>query len=256
MALARCATRTPRDGGGPHGSLWPQHSCRTRARSRSCRSPRASSRFSSGGAAGPRCDRRRRPCCWPRSPPSSIAVGVYYAHFLDTYRTELARIGGETAAAAPDAGGRGIADRLASVPRYLQVVLRRPGAGARRWGAALLWQRGARDRTSLAAAGWLLTCGLFLVLGILTPVDMRYYLAAIPALALWRPPAAPSPGRRAASSRRRAGAARLDGLRRAARVVGYAWVVRLGSGSGELICNVQNALSNLLSLPEPDGSTQ
>ena len=48
-----------------------------------------------------------------------IAVGVYYAHFLDTYRTELARIGGETAAAAPDAGGRGIGDRLASVPRYL-----------------------------------------------------------------------------------------------------------------------------------------
>jgi hypothetical protein len=53
------------------------------------------------------------------------------------------------------------------------------------WGAALLWRRRARDRTSLTATGWLLTCGLFLVLGILTPVDMRYYLAAIPAIALF-----------------------------------------------------------------------
>jgi hypothetical protein len=113
-----------------------------------------------------------------------IAVGVYYAHFVDTYRTELARIGGETAAAAPDAGGRGIADRLASVPRYLQLYFGVPALALAGWGAALLWQRGARDRTSLAAAGWILTCGLFLVLGILTPVDMRYYLAAIPALAL------------------------------------------------------------------------
>jgi hypothetical protein len=49
---------------------------------------------------------------------------------------------------------------------------------------AILWSRGARDRTTLATTGWLLTCGLFLVLGILTPVDMRYYLASVPALAI------------------------------------------------------------------------
>jgi hypothetical protein len=114
-----------------------------------------------------------------------IAVVVYYAHFLDTYRTELARIGGETAAAAPDAGGRGIGERLASVPRYLWIYFGVPALALSAWGAALLWSRGARDRASLATGGWLLTCGLFLVLGILTPVDMRYYLAAIPALALF-----------------------------------------------------------------------
>jgi hypothetical protein len=114
-----------------------------------------------------------------------IAVAVYYAHFVDTYRTELARIGGETAAAAPDAGGRGIGDRLASVPRYLGLYFGVPALALSAWGAALLWTRGARDRASLATAGWILTCGLFLVLGILTPVDMRYYLAAIPALALF-----------------------------------------------------------------------
>ena len=114
-----------------------------------------------------------------------IAVVVYYAHFLDTYRTEFARISGETAAAAPDAGGRGIAARLSAVPRYLQLYFGAPALALAAWGAVLLWKRGARDRSTLAAAGWLATCGLFLVLGILTPIDMRYYLAAIPALALF-----------------------------------------------------------------------
>jgi hypothetical protein len=114
-----------------------------------------------------------------------FAVVVYYAHFVDTYRTELARISGETAAAAPDAGGRGIADRLASVPRYLHIYFGVPVLALAAWGTAFLWRRAARDRTTLVAAGWLVTCGLFLLLGILTPVDMRYYLAAIPALALF-----------------------------------------------------------------------
>jgi hypothetical protein len=44
--------------------------------------------------------------------------------------------------------------------------------------------RRRRDRLSLALGGWLLACGLFLVLGVLTPVDMRYYLAALPAIAV------------------------------------------------------------------------
>jgi hypothetical protein len=51
-------------------------------------------------------------------------------------------------------------------------------------GAVLLWQRGARDRSTLTCAGWLAGCLLFWVLGIVTPVDMRHYLAAIPALAV------------------------------------------------------------------------
>jgi hypothetical protein len=110
-------------------------------------------------------------------------VAIYYAHFFDTYRTELARIGGETATAAPDAGGRGIAGRLESVPRYLHIYYGVPVLALAVWGATDLWRRGARDRSTLAVIGWLVACGLFLLLGILTPVDMRYYLAAIPALA-------------------------------------------------------------------------
>ncbi|HET7218574.1 MAG TPA: hypothetical protein VFJ02_11025 [Vicinamibacterales bacterium] len=113
-----------------------------------------------------------------------LAVAIYYAHFIDTYRNELSRIGAETATAAPDAGGRGIGERLVSVPRYLQIYLGIPALVLAAWGGARLWQRGARDRVTLSASGWLLTCLLFLVLGILTPVDMRYYLAAIPAIAV------------------------------------------------------------------------
>jgi hypothetical protein len=113
-----------------------------------------------------------------------LAVVLYYAHFADTYRTELARIGSETAGAAPDAGGRGIGGRLASVPRYLHVYYGVPILALAAAGGGLLWQRGARDRVTLACAGWLAACGVFWLLGILTPVDMRHYLAAIPAIAV------------------------------------------------------------------------
>ena len=41
-----------------------------------------------------------------------------------------------------------------------------------------------RDRATLALFGWTATCVLFFVIGIVTPVDMRYYLAVIPAFAV------------------------------------------------------------------------
>ena len=51
-------------------------------------------------------------------------------------------------------------------------------------GAVDRWRRASRDRLTLAIAAWGSVCALFLLLGILTPLDMRYYLAIIPALAL------------------------------------------------------------------------
>jgi hypothetical protein len=50
-------------------------------------------------------------------------------------------------------------------------------------GGIELMRRRADDALTLTVLGWLLSCVAFLVLGIVTPVDMRYYLAAIPALA-------------------------------------------------------------------------
>jgi hypothetical protein len=113
-----------------------------------------------------------------------LAVVLYYAHFLETYRTELARIGGETLAAAPDAGGRGITTRLLSAPRYLRLYFGIPAMLLAGWGARTLWLRCGRRPLTLAVSGWGLACAAFFVLGIVTPVDMRYYLASIPAIAL------------------------------------------------------------------------
>jgi hypothetical protein len=112
------------------------------------------------------------------------AVGLYYAHFMETYRTELARIGAETAAAAPAPGGRTIQDRLVSVPRYLHLYLGIPTLVLAAVGGTALWRSGSRDRLTLTIAGLTLACLAFLVLGIVTPVDMRHYLAVIPAVAL------------------------------------------------------------------------
>lgn len=113
-----------------------------------------------------------------------ISIASYYGHFGDTYRTELSRLGTEAAAAAPDAGGRGVSERLASVPYYLNLFLGVPALILAAVGIWTLWQRSARDRLTLSMAGWSLACLAFLVLGVLTPADFRYYLASIPVVAV------------------------------------------------------------------------
>lgn len=112
------------------------------------------------------------------------AVLVYYLHFMDTYRVEFARIGHETATAAAAAGNRTIADRARGVPYGLEINVGWPLLALTAVGGWFLWRRNAGDRLTRAIGGWLAACGLFLVVGILTPVDMRYYLAAVPALAI------------------------------------------------------------------------
>ena len=129
-----------------------------------------------------------------RSPAAAIAIGglaaallavvVYYAHFVETYRTEFARISTETATAAADAGGRSISDRAGIVPWYLHGYFGLPVLILAAAGAWHLWRAAARDRLTLTTAGWALTCGVFLIIGVLTPVDMRHYLAALPAVAI------------------------------------------------------------------------
>jgi 4-amino-4-deoxy-L-arabinose transferase-like glycosyltransferase len=109
---------------------------------------------------------------------------VYYAYFIPIYRTEFARIGHETAAAARDAGGRTIADRLGGVPYSLGITIGTPALLFAALGAVVLAARHTGDRLTLAIGGWMLACALFLALGVLTPVDMRYYLAALPAVAI------------------------------------------------------------------------
>lgn len=120
-----------------------------------------------------------------------ISVVVYYGWFVETYRAEFARIGRETASAAPDVGGRTIGDRLRLVPYELGIYIGGPvllfallGALELARGVSNTSDECARDRLRLTIAGWTASCVAFLVLGILTPVDMRYYLAALPVLAI------------------------------------------------------------------------
>jgi hypothetical protein len=111
-----------------------------------------------------------------------LAVALYYGHFGETYRAEWTRISAETATAAPDSGGRGIGARASGVPRSFYLYLGIPATILAAWGMVLLW-REYPSRLVCTIAGWTVACGIFLVLGILTPVDMRHYLAVIPAVA-------------------------------------------------------------------------
>ena len=111
-----------------------------------------------------------------------LAVALYYGHFGDTYRAEWTRISTETATAAPDAGGRGIGTRASGVPRSFYLYLGIPATILAAWGLVLLRRR-YPARLVCTIGGWIAACGVFLVLGILTPVDMRHYLAVIPAVA-------------------------------------------------------------------------
>jgi hypothetical protein len=115
---------------------------------------------------------------------AAIAVAVYYAHFMPTYRAEFARIGHETATAARDAGGRTIGDRLRVVPYSLGIYIGAPVLLFAFLGAVELARRRTGERLTLAVAGWTLACLAFVVLGVATPVDMRPYLAALPAIAI------------------------------------------------------------------------
>lgn len=115
---------------------------------------------------------------------AALAVAVYYAHFMETYRSELARIGHETASAAADAGGRTIGDRLKGVPYSISTYIGAPVLLFAFLGAVELARRRETDRLALALSAWALSCLLFLAIGIVTPVDMRHYLAAVPVLAI------------------------------------------------------------------------
>ena len=85
---------------------------------------------------------------------AALAVVLYYAHFMDTYRAELARIGHETATAAPDVGGRTIGDRLRLVPYSLGVYIGAPVLLFASLGAVVLARGRAADRLTLALS-WL-----------------------------------------------------------------------------------------------------
>lgn len=114
-----------------------------------------------------------------------LAVGIYYGHFGEVYTTALARVGEETGRAASSAGNRTPMERLRDVPRLLELYYAIPGLLLAGLGAVML----GRSRAEAPVAWTLVVTGAgtlaaFLVLGIVTPLDFRHYLAALPLMAL------------------------------------------------------------------------
>jgi hypothetical protein len=114
-----------------------------------------------------------------------VAVGAYYVHFGDVYREAFGRAAVETGQATAVAGGRTPLMRLRDVPRLLELYYAWPGLvltvlGAREW-----WKDPAGPTVPGRLLGaWALACLGFILLGIITPIDMRHYLAAIPLVAV------------------------------------------------------------------------
>ncbi len=124
-----------------------------------------------------------------------FAIAVYYAYFMDVYREAFTRIASETGHATAAAGGRTPLTRLIDLPRGLLITFGAPGLLLAAVGtiAIVRERRPSPIRTLLAV--WLAACVLFMIVGIITPVDLRHLLAALPVMgivvavgfgALWR----------------------------------------------------------------------
>ena len=138
---------------------------------------------SPGGAAAGR--RAQAPVPSRRSLPSPRCSPWWSttATSGETYRDQFARISGELGrpAAESDPGGRSVAGATGRCAAQHPHLLRVPGH--RCWPRrvpAWLWRRQQRDRLALTLSGWAVGCGAFLVLGVLTPVDMRLLPGVLP----------------------------------------------------------------------------
>ena len=128
------------------------------------------------------------------------SVALYYGHFVPQYRAMLNRPAASpsTQSAAPKApiqraeahqtqwapGWVPLRNRLAAVPGYVSKYLGFVLVLSAGVGLALLARDRARDALTLLLLAWCAACVLFFTLGQFTSIDVRYYLAAFPALAV------------------------------------------------------------------------
>jgi hypothetical protein len=113
-----------------------------------------------------------------------LSIGVYYAYFMDVYREAFGRIASETGHATAAAGGRTPLTRLVELPRGLAVTFGVPGMLLAIAGVVALAARPRPSPVQRLVAMWLAVCGFFMVVGIVTPVDLRHLLAALPVIGI------------------------------------------------------------------------
>lgn len=130
-----------------------------------------------------------RPLAWRLASVVIIATVlawiVYYGRFSDVYAAQFARLSSEVGQPVElsDPGQRTLLDRVRSVPFYLQLNYGWPVVALSAIGTAVMWRHAGRNLLTLTVVSWAIACGAFLIIGIVTPVDMRHYLAAIPLVA-------------------------------------------------------------------------
>ena len=130
-----------------------------------------------------------------------IAVVLYYAWFPSVYFSELGRAAAASipSASAVSAPARSIGARLASAAWQADIYFGWPAIVVAAIGAWYLARNNPSPRLTLLLLGWGGISLVFLALGILTPIEMRYHFAAFPMLAVaaafacswaWRSPVA------------------------------------------------------------------
>lgn len=132
----------------------------------------------------------------------AISYGTYYGRFNELYLKQVHRIINVMRGATPGdwkqsesytprqlpeqtpyaPGGASIMKRIESLPTYVRTCLGWPVVLLSALGLWRLFAERRRDRLSLATIGWLLASMFFVLLGILTPLNMRPYLVAAPFL--------------------------------------------------------------------------
>lgn len=129
---------------------------------------------------------------------AALACGLYYVRFAPALRAPVVQpaSAASSASAAPPVqrvephqtqwvpGWPALVSRLAAVPRYVQRSYGWPLAILAIVGLVTARRRHDADRLTPAIVTWLGVGVAFWALAMLTPVDLRYYLAAAPAVAL------------------------------------------------------------------------
>ena len=122
-----------------------------------------------------------------------VAIGVYYAYFMPTYRAQYDRIRGEVSGTTTEVqasprlyqpGGASIPARAAAVVPTAASYFSWPFLLLAGVGLFVNLRANRREAWWLLIWGWLLATFAILVLGVLTPVDFRHYYAAMPAIAV------------------------------------------------------------------------
>jgi hypothetical protein len=133
----------------------------------------------------------------------ALSFAAFYGHFWDTYRSQAQRLTAEVRAivaadqrapvpadvARPASPGTRAVQ--ASIGQRFKTMLRRTRSafgvvlgGLALAGAVLVARQRRRDRLSLAIWAWVVMLGLFSALAVMTPLEMRYHLAAAPAVTM------------------------------------------------------------------------